>query len=45
VNVMAPTMQVARKAFIAPPPRHGPRKNTTRMFPVVQSESATPDAC
>src|ERR1700730_1165230 len=29
---------------LPPTPRHGPRKNATRLFPVVQGESATLDA-
>jgi len=37
---MAPTMQVACKAFIAPTPRHGPRKSATRVFP--QSKAGPP---
>src|ERR1700747_3548636 len=29
---------------LPPTPRHGPRKHATRLFPVVQGESATLDA-
>src|ERR1700684_4523893 len=37
---MAPTMQVACKAFIAPnSARHGPRKDATRKFPIVQDDT------
>jgi hypothetical protein len=41
---MAPTMQVACKAFIAPnSAARSPKERYTRMFPVVQGWSATLD--
>src|ERR1700676_4713307 len=39
-----PRCRSPARLSLPPTPRHGPRKNATRLFPVVQGESATLDA-